>query len=417
MAIERVVIISDGSRPTGGAEALALLAAKLLSEAGLNVTFIAGDTGDESPLDRDNIELITLGGKFLLERPFSEAMFDGLHNTAGRELVARFIAERDTPGTVYHLHNWAQIFSPAVMAALRPVTRRLVMHAHDFALVCPNISYVDYVKEAACALTPLSVSCTLTNCDRRSYLHKAWRLARSWNRKRVIDLARTDALIAVIHPFMMDWFARGGVDRGRLRELRNPVRPFTPARIAAEANSDIFFIGRIEHEKGVDLAAEAARLAGRRLRVVGEGALRARLEQSHPHVVWEGWRSHDEIAGLMREARALVMPSRLPEPFGLVALEALQSGAPLIAFEDAFIGQEARDLGAAVLAAGRSPEALAEAMRVLDDDARAAEMSRIAFAEAGRLANTEASWRDAMIALYEEQLAAAGEAAAGVAST
>jgi len=45
-----------------------------------------------------------------------------------------------------------------------------------------------------------------------------------------------------------------------------------------------------------------------------------------PEIELMGWKSKQEIAQLCREARALIMPSRWRETFGLVALEAAMSG-------------------------------------------------------------------------------------------
>ena len=74
-------------------------------------------------------------------------------------MVRAFIAAHDTPGTVYHLHGWSQILSPAIFAALAPVRARLILSAHDFFLVCPNGAYADMTSGAPCTHAPLGLSC------------------------------------------------------------------------------------------------------------------------------------------------------------------------------------------------------------------------------------------------------------------
>lgn len=412
MKPDRVVIMSDVSWPLGGAEGLALLQARLLAEAGVPVTFLAGDDGEKCPLDRAGIELITLGSSPLLERSALAGGLDGIYNRAAKRFIEDFVAARDTPRTIYHLHNWAQIFSPSVFAALRPVESRLFISAHDYALVCPNLGYANFQKNGAdCPLTPLSAACLATHCDRRSYHHKLWRVARSWARKLAIDLAKTRALIGIIHPFMMERYERGGIASERIRVVRNPVKPYRRERVVAEANSDVFFVGRVVYEKGVDLAAEAARMAGRRLRVIGDGAMRAELAARYPEIVFEGWRNHDEIGALMAEARAVIVPSRLPEMFTLVAHEAMRSGIPVIAFDDVD-GVEAAEIGGAIVVPPREAASLGGALKRLDDDATVAAMSRIAFEEGWRFSNTAETWRDALLGYYDELLAQAASAAA-----
>ncbi len=403
----RVVVLSDVSWPLGGAEALALKSARLLAEAGVPVTFIAGDTAEKCPLDRAVIEVIALGGSPLLDRDIADRGLAGIHNTKAQRLMTDFIRDRDQPDTIYHMHNWSQIMSPAVFHALRPVADRLFLSAHDYALVCPNLSYSNYQKGGEiCTLKPLGLSCLTTHCDRRAYSHKLWRSVRSVALKMAIDLGHTRALVSIIHPMMTDYYVRGGIARDRIRVLRNPVQPYSRERIPAEANQDILFVGRVVHEKGVDLAAEAARMVGRRLRVVGDGPLRAELAARYPEVVFEGWKTHPEISALARQARCVVVPSRLPEMFTLVAHEAMRAGLPVVAFSDVD-GQEAADLGGAIVVPPREASSLAEGLRRLDDDAAVERISRIAFEQCAQFSNTDESWRDAMLACYAELLAQA----------
>jgi glycosyltransferase involved in cell wall biosynthesis len=383
---------------------MALLQAQLFEQAGIPVTFIAGDDGSLSPLDKSKIEFIALNDKTLLERKFLDRSFRGLYNLQARDAIERFIAARDTPNTIYHLHNWSQIFSPSVFHALRSVASRLFISAHDYGLVCPNLGYSNYQKNgAACMLKPLGAACLATHCDRRAYSHKLWRVMRSIALRLTLDLAQSRSVVGIIHPTMASWYERGGIPADRLRVVRNPVNPFSQDRVRAEDNDDLFFIGRVVFEKGVDLAAEAARLSGRRLRVIGDGEMRPALAKRYPELIWEGWRNHGEIATLIRQARAVIVPSRLPEAFTLVAHEALRSGVPVVAFSDVD-GQEAANIGAAIVVPPREAESLAGAIRRLDDDALVAHMSRTAFAEGWRFSNTAETWRSVLLENYDELL-------------
>jgi glycosyltransferase involved in cell wall biosynthesis len=405
MTLDRVVVIHDTSAPTGGAEIMALQSAEAMAEVGIPVTFITGDAAEACKLDRSRIEVISIDGTPISERVSVRNAAVGLFNSKTKAALDRFIAERDTPGTVYHLHNWTKILSPSVFLALRPVASRLFITAHDFSLVCPTIAYSNYQKGGeACPLTPLSRACITTNCDRASYLHKLWRVIRSAERKIFLDIRRKGALVGIIHPEIGEYYTRGGVPPEQLRVVRNPVSPYSETRIAAENNSDLFFVGRVVHEKGVDLAVEAARRIGRRLRVIGDGDLREQLAAKYPEVVFEGWRTHQEISALMQEARTVLVTSRLPEGFTLVAHEAMRSGIPVVAFSDVDC-KEASELGGAIAVPPRAVESLVEGLQRLESDDAVAVMSKIAFAEGYRFSNTRASWREAMLSHYRELLA------------
>lgn len=405
MTPRRIVILNDRSAALGGATSLALLSARLLSEAGHEVVYVTGDDGAQAELP-PSVELVTLGGRPLLELPALTRTVKGLWNREAQTLVSKVVRDFASTDTVFHLHGWAQILSPSVIGALARVEDRLVIHAHDFFHACPNGTYFDFVAGEVCARMPMGAGCIATNCDKRSYAQKLFRTARMAAKNAALDLGHSRALVAMIHPLMADHLARAGIARNRMRVVRNPVTPFLPHRVGAEDNREVFFIGRIEHEKGADLAIAAAIEADRPIRVIGEGSDRERLAAQYPQVRWEGWKSHEQIARLISKARGLIMPSRLPEPFGLVALEALQSGVPLIAFADSFIGREAETRSCAFLAADRRHGSLVDAVRTLDDDEIVARASRSAFEGTRDLSTTSESWRDQLLELYREILSA-----------
>jgi glycosyltransferase involved in cell wall biosynthesis len=407
MRPERVVIINDESVESGGAAALALLSAKLLAAAGVPLSFVTGDSGGTLPSNGDFGEIVALHSAPLMKLPWWERATTGMYNAAAHQALARYIVRHDTPGTIYHVHAWAQILSPSIFSALRPVEDRLVISAHDFTLACPNGSYADFATHSACQLRPLSARCLTSNCDKRRYADKIWRSARSWLRKQLIDLSRSSATVVSIHPMMNPWLERGGIAPERIRTILNPVQPFSKQRVTAENNHEIIFIGRVEYEKGVDLAAAAARLTGRRLRIIGDGSFGPEFRRRYPEALWEGWRTHEEISALLGQARAVVMPSRLPEPFGLVAHECLQSGIPLVAFPTAFVAAEAAKLGCAVVAKRPTVPDLAAALQALDSDDAVAQMSRSAFSFAPSLSNSPDRWCAELVELYGRCLSAA----------
>ena len=403
--IERIVVINDSSVAKGGATGLSLASALAFRKRGLAVTLLTGDAGQNSELDEAGVEVVALGQDRLLSSPMHKVLFSALYNGSAKDMVAGWIARNDTPGTVYHLHGWAQILSPAVFQALKPVSSRLVLSAHDFFLVCPNGAYAFLNNGAVCQLTPMSAACVRANCDRRSYAHKLWRVARQSVRQSLFDFRREAPPVLAIHEAMRPFLVRGGIPDAAVRTVPNPVRAFLTERAQAERNREFLFIGRLEDGKGPDLAAAAARRAGVPLRIIGDGPMRAALERDYPEVIFAGRRSFEEIGPLAAQARALVMPSRYPEPYGLVAAEALWSGLPVIAANTAFLAPDIVAAGAGFSAPPRDEQALAEAMTRLTDDDLAQQMSIAAFERTRGIGLSPDAWTSALLAAYEERLA------------
>lgn len=390
--IERIVQINDLSDPKGGASKLAVDAACALAARGHQVTFITGDEGCSPRLDRAGVEIVALGHERLLARGRLRGAVTGLWNREAQAMVRNWIDANDTGRTVYHLHGWSQILSPSVFSALEPVRGRLVLSAHDFFLACPNGAFASMKSGAVCPHAPLSQACLTTPCDRDGSAQKIWRSVRHLLQRHAFDAPSSPPILA-IHEAMRPYLIRGGIPSGAIAALPNPVTPFSSERIKAESNRAVLFVGRLEETKGPDLAAEAAALAGAPLTIVGEGPLAAKIRARHPRAQLLGRRSPEEIRTIANAARLLVMPSRYPEPFGLVAMEAAWSGLPVLLADTALLAPDLVRCGAGLAVDPRDTAAFADAIRRLATcDATTRAMSRAAFYKTRSLALTPEAW-------------------------
>lgn len=400
--IERVVIVNDFSVARGGATTLVLLLLRLLRARSIPVTMIVGDDGENPLFSELGADIVSLGHQELLKGNPLKTVVNGIHNTSASELLRDWIEVNDTPGTVYHVHIWSQILSPAIFLPLRRVAERTVIHAHDSFHACPNGAYMNYHRETQCMLVPLSKDCLTTHCDRRSYAHKLWRSIRQ---ARLFSAMGTDvpwAKFLLIHEKMTNGFLRAGYRREDLLAVRNPAAPFVDHRVPVEDNGSYFFIGRLEQEKGPQDALAAARRAGVRLEVIGDGPLRETLAAHYPEMIFHGWRRPEEIGDLIVNARALVIPSRLPEPFGLVAVEAAASGIPLILTEMALLADEVTGQEIGLTCNTQDIEAFAAVLRKMAamDREEIRRMSEKAYSRAISMANTPEGWADALTRIY-----------------
>lgn len=403
MQPSKIVMINDTSVARGGTAALALLAVRQLRARGVAVQWVCGDDGVNPELAALGVPVTAAHQAVLLDRGRVDAARAGIYNTAARDMVAQHIAAQDDGATVYHLHGWAQILSPAVFAALAPVAERVFVHAHDMFLACPNGVYMDYRAGKVCTRVPLSLDCALTNCDKRAYHHKLWRITRQAVLRRTFDGALPWAGVFQIHPDMQERLERGAIPGRLCRTLRNPADPYCATRIRAEENRGFIYVGRLEADKGVLVLAEAARRVGVALTFIGEGVLRGELETRFPEFSVTGWKTRAEIGEIAAGARALVMPSLHSEPFALVLPEAIHSGLPVLVAKTALMAGEIvqRGLGVAFDAtdAGSIDAALREMAGAAPERVRA--MSVAGFATEQRLALTVDAWTDGLMDAYQ----------------
>ena len=87
------------------------------------------------------------------------------------------------------------------------------------------------------------------------------------------------------------------------------------------------YLGRLNDDKGVQIAIDAARSAGHRIKIVGQGNPSRFLGPKVQYLCPVGATERNE---LMRHARVLFCPTRYVEPFGGVAVEASLAGCPVI---------------------------------------------------------------------------------------
>jgi D-inositol-3-phosphate glycosyltransferase len=214
----------------------------------------------------------------------------------------------------------------------------------------------------------------------------------------------------------------GGVDLERFR-------PLDQARARAslgltDASKVLLFVGRIQRLKGLEVLLPAFALLGfeARLLVVGgrpsstlEAREIGRLEQLAgrlgiaERVTFVGAVSHERLPVYYAAADATVMPSSY-ESFGLVAVESLACGRPVVATRIGGLRTIVRDGETGLLVPWRDPAMFAEALRriLLDDRLRAR------LAAAARPSVVRFGWdrtAEEHLALYADVLAERARAA------
>ncbi len=298
------------------------------------------------------------------------ALARSLHNTSSARLVRQRV-EAIRPDVV-HVHNtWFALSSSAISAAASTGVP-VVLTLHNFRIGCVG---TDLFRDGA----------VCTACVGRSPLpgvvhgcYRGSRVLSALQATEIVVTRRRDVLNTSVDrfvapsQFMADRLADMGVPGDRTIVKPHFVDDPGPRRQEPSASNDIVVIGRLAKGKGIDTlldawAASAARRNGRRLCVIGDGPLAGELSDRLPDgVEMLGWRDRDDVTARLLGARALVAPSELYETFGMVLVEAMSAGIPVIVTTvagAAAIVQPPPKL----LVQPRSPASLAAALDALDD--------------------------------------------------
>jgi glycosyltransferase involved in cell wall biosynthesis len=168
----------------------------------------------------------------------------------------------------------------------------------------------------------------------------------AWIEKGLLLL--TDAVVNISHSDHR--LAQSyGFRTTKMTTIRNAIaatRAIAPTSISAFPKNQInlIFVGRHDRQKGLDFLLEtfaAAAVPGVHLHVVGAPVVDNGEELQRPrlaNVTFHGWQPRSAVDALIAASDALVMPSRW-EGFGLVALEAMRLGKPVLASTRGALGE------------------------------------------------------------------------------
>jgi glycosyltransferase involved in cell wall biosynthesis len=145
-------------------------------------------------------------------------------------------------------------------------------------------------------------------------------------------------MIVAISAAEMHQGEAAGIKPEKIQVIPNGIRDLVLADRVAwdDARLKVLFVGRLDRQKGVDVLLDAVRGLGASVcvRIVGDQVLTGQLSlaasNTLPHVEFLGWMGHAEVAAQLNAADLVVMPSRW-EGFGLVAVEAMRAGKPVVA--------------------------------------------------------------------------------------
>jgi glycosyltransferase involved in cell wall biosynthesis len=234
---------------------------------------------------------------------------------------------------IMHVHNTFPLISPSVLGSAGELRLPVVATLHNYRLMCSN--GLLFRDGAPCEL-----------CVGRSawpgVVHRCYRDSRLASvpvalgieiHHRLKTWTRGVSAFVALSQFARHKFIEAGLPAERIYVKPNFVLP--PSGLREGSGGFALFVGRLSPEKGVDLLIEAWSSELGRLLIVGEGRaaveLKKRAVRHGPSVQFLGRLSHERIMQLLRNARALVVPSRSYEGFPLVVAEAYAHGVPVIA--------------------------------------------------------------------------------------
>jgi len=380
-----------------------------LARRGIRVAFLAAS----GPLD-PSLEAAGVEARVLFHDRYTFGDLSGLAklqaatwNPRAEAAMETMVRAGDPSRTIVHVHSYKHLLTPSIVTAARRAGATVVMTLHDYNVGCPYGGFYDYRTATPCGERGGTLACLTHPCNPGSRGQKA-----RYFMKHVYQRSFKGYLGAVSAFFPVSDFLREAIESylphgAAMDVLPNPIAAPREADAGAEGRKGFLFVGRLEPEKDPVGFAQAARSAGVEATLLGAGELMDEVRTANPDAHVPGRVPREAVWAALRRARALVFSSRWYETQGLVVSEALAAGTPAVV-ADVTAASGAIEHGATgLLFPAGDRDALAAALRTLDGDpARAAAMSREAFARYWAAPSDPETYLDRLQGLYDRAVAA-----------
>ncbi len=282
-------------------------------------------------------------------------------------------AVRREGARVVHAHNVHPTFGVRALRAARAAGARVVLHLHNYRLVCAVATCVRDGHDCTDCHGRDTRPGVRHRC--RGGLTEGVAYAAGISRQQPALLAAADTVVVPSRAALDRLRALGApLPDLRVHVVAHPV-DVGPA-ITPDRHGPAIFAGRLSPEKGVAVAIEAARISGRPLVVAGDGPLEGELRAAArdlPQVRFTGRLAPDALATLRASASVELAPSLAHETFGLASAEAMLRGLPVVASD---VGALRELVPADARVPSGDPQALADAWTRIAGDGDAGRRQR-----------------------------------------
>ncbi|WP_153448820.1 glycosyltransferase family 4 protein [Vibrio algicola] len=364
----KVLFVNKFFFPHGGAETVFFQERDMVKDAGYQVIDFSMKHPENIPSEQADffVDNVDYHGKHSILDRMKVAM-NFVHNQEACQQFEKLI-KAEQPDIV-HFHNVYHQITPSVIKIAQSLGCKTVLTAHDYKSVCPNYSMLAAGKNIE------------LDWDTGSYfnLFKYQWQDGSWPRSVLLSLEAFyhrskksyEALDAFIAPcdFMKSMILRQ-IPTANVQVIVNGIDASTTD--IGEDGGYFLFCGRLTPEKGIVTLAQAHRQLGGNtpLKVLGTGPMFDHIKDNFDNVELLGFQTGETLTHIIKNAKAVVVPSEWNENCSMSVLEAMSYGKPVIGANIGGIPEQIVDGETGYLFTSGDAEDLAAKMQLLADDAQ-----------------------------------------------
>lgn len=317
---QNILIIHNYYQIPGGEDTVVVNEKKMLEKNGHKVIMYS----------RNNSEFKSMSKLQKLMLPFIMIFNLRTYRDIKRLIMAEHI-------DIIHVHNTLALISPAVYYAGRSMKVPVVQTVHNFRLLCPGATFYRDGHICEDCVTKGLICAVKHRCYRDS---KFQTLACVISTK----IHRMTGIYGKINYICLTEFNKEKLlHLKQVKTNRVFVKPnFVESSINAiipykKQKKQFIYVGRLDKSKGVDILFEAWRQMGEKapkLVVCGKGPLdewcRTFIKKNVVNIEMRGFIQNQEIAKLLSDSKALILPTQWYEGFPMSIVESFSVGTPVI---------------------------------------------------------------------------------------
>lgn len=315
---EKVLIVHNYYQVPGGEDIVVLNEKKMLEDNGHKVVLYT----------RHNDEIKEMGILSKLIIPFRT-----IYSFKSKKEIKKLIKEENI--NIVHVHNTFPLISPSVYSIGKKSKVKVIQTVHNFRLLCPAATFVRDNKICEDCVNKGLISSVKHNCYRNSKIQTTISAITLKFNRIIGSYKKIDSYIALTE-----------FNKNKLSYLINKEKIYVKPNYCGKLDIPIcninerkyfIYLGRLDKLKGINLIVEAWKnIKNEELIIVGTGPEEKNLKNfvknnNIDNVKFLGYKEKNEAMELLSKSKALLFPTQWYEPFGLVMIEALKLGIPVIA--------------------------------------------------------------------------------------
>ncbi|HOZ53137.1 MAG TPA: glycosyltransferase [bacterium] len=240
---------------------------------------------------------------------------------------------------IIHIHNIYHQISPSILSVAKEYNIPVIMHLHDYKLICPN--YQLFVDDKICYRCRRGkyYNCLQHKCFKKSFWQSFLATIEMYLHHRILKIYKKNISYFIApSEFMKKTIIDFGWDKNKIKVIYNFSEKMED-KVFDEAGDYGLYFGRLSREKGIDILIRALSMSDKKnkLNIVGTGPEENNLKKLvkelklSRRVSFLGYKSGQELQDIIRRARLIYLPSTWNENMPLTLLESLNLNKVVIA--------------------------------------------------------------------------------------